>query len=124
MSEQILQIIQGSCFITLVLFIWFKTDAFVQYVKFFKLSWAFYVWEYNEYRKILPTVDYREFLSIRHPSFLANLLNCEICLSVWLGFVASFYIGFANGIVANIGGLILYYFLLILRANKKGEKIQ
>ena len=49
-----------------LLFIWFKTDAFIQYAKLFKISKITKVDLCETYRLSNPKITYLEYISIKH----------------------------------------------------------
>lgn len=77
------------CFISLILLIWFKTDAFVDYCELFGLESNIYSNEYK-LKKITDTlINYPRFLRFKYNTFLIKLISCHICLSVWLSLIGS-----------------------------------
>lgn len=71
--------------IVFLLFIWFNTDAFIQYSKLFKLENIFKIKEWNNYRiENNPRLTYLEYLNLKHYSFLTKLISCRPCLTFWL----------------------------------------
>jgi hypothetical protein len=105
------EIIQGSCFIVLVLLIWFKTNAFVEYCKLFNLKFLFDIYGYEEKRKHILGLTYPNYLCMTYGNMFFKILICEICSSVWLSFFIGVIFGFANGLVANIASLLIYYLI-------------
>lgn len=72
--------------ITLVLmFIWFNTDALVEYSLKFRLPLP-YKREYWEYKK-KNLVSYPDFLNFNVNGFTSRLLSCEYCLNTVLNIV-------------------------------------
>lgn len=87
-------------FITVVLmYIWFETEAFVEYLTFFNIGWLlFNLLGYKEKKESMPMVDYHMFLSMEYPnSFFIKLITCPICLIVWVAPLVSF---FYNGAIS------------------------
>lgn len=66
------------------LLVWFHTEAFVEYIKVFKLGHLFRVNKYLEYKNVNPSITYIEFLTIKNPNFFTKLFSCGYCLSFWL----------------------------------------
>ena len=79
-----------SCSICLVLFIWFKTDAFVEYCSLFRFKKLFYIKDFEEKRRIGEDLLYYDYLVIYRDSFLSRLISCPTCMSVWLGILSYF----------------------------------
>ena len=97
--------------ISLILLVWFKTDAFNEYCKLFNLNEKFYLNEYNQMLLDGAFISYPDFLAEYHPSFFTKLISCPICLSVWLGIFFSIFIGlFSLGTLSFLG--LLFYKLM------------
>jgi hypothetical protein len=71
-------------YVVFLMFIWFKTDAFIDYSKLFKLSKLFKIEDWNEYRIINPKIEYLDYLKIKKKSFFTKLIGCEYCLLFWV----------------------------------------
>lgn len=71
--------------LVVLLFIWFDTDAVVEWARQFKLNY----FKFNEYdtnkKSAMPYALYCEFIEGRYAprSFLLRLVTCPICLTVW-----------------------------------------
>lgn len=81
-------------FITVVLmYIWFESEAFVEYLTFLNIGWlTFGLFGYKEKKKVMPMVDYHTYLSMEYPdSFFIKLITCPICLIVWVAPLVSFF---------------------------------
>lgn len=100
-------VIVGICFVALTLLVWFDTDAFIEYVKLFKLEKWFKVDQFLEIEQS-PDFGYREFLLEYHNNFFTRLIACPICTSVWLGFCVSIFTSLTLSPVFALGGLLLY----------------
>lgn len=78
-----MDLINQIFWINLILFLWFNTDAFTSYcillrIKIFKLK------EFEQYKKENPIADYLNFLRIKHPGFIVNLITCKPCFCFWI----------------------------------------
>lgn len=71
-------------YIAFLMFVWFETDAFVEYSKLFGLSRFFKIDDWEKYREINPRIGYLGYLRIKHSSFFVKLIGCRHCLCVWL----------------------------------------
>ena len=101
----------------LILVVWFKTEAFVEYAKLLGMSWG-WIKEYDFVRQADPKITYHKFLREYHDSFLVRLVTCPVCASIWLGLV------FGPPLVVVCGwwalsclvclGLFLFYLLAML----------
>ena len=78
-------------FITVVLmYVWFETEAFVEYLTVFNLYW-FDIFQYQEEQEKSPMIDYHTHLLMRFPdSFFVKLITCPVCLIVWVAPVVSY----------------------------------
>lgn len=71
---------------TLILLIWFKTDAFIVYSKLLKVNKYFKINEYENFKNTKDaSVSYHLFLRSMYPeNFWIKLVTCPICLGIWL----------------------------------------
>tara|TARA_B100000287_G_C20246753_1_gene628401 strand:+ start:160 stop:543 length:384 start_codon:yes stop_codon:yes gene_type:complete len=69
-----------------LLFIWFQTNAVLEYAKLLKLEGLFYIKEYEESLEIAPDITYAFFLLAHKDSFVNRLLSCPFCLGTWVIF--------------------------------------
>ncbi len=76
------------CLITFINIIWFDTEAFVEYIKLFKLNW-FKVNEYLIARESNFELTYHTYLLYNHKNFFTKLITCPICLTTWLSIIFS-----------------------------------
>ena len=90
----------------MLLFIWFNTPAFVEYMRAFGLSKFLYVGEYLDITENDPALAYHTFLASNYPSFLTRLLNCPKCLGVWIGITIT-------SPVYYLTGSILFYLFCV-----------
>ena len=89
-------------FISLTLLIWFKTSAFVEYMRLFRMDWLFHI---KAYLGMDTTLSYPEFLKEFYDSFITRLLSCPVCTGTWLGLLLSTVIGFASMPLTTFLGL-------------------
>ena len=96
--------------------IWFDTDAFLEYSKLFRLKRTFKIDSWEKYREINPKIEYLEYLSIKHSSFITRLIACRQCLLVWISMVLGAVFGmFFWFPVTYVGAYIIYNILCRLR---------
>jgi hypothetical protein len=81
-----------SSFIALILLIWFKTDAFLEYCLLFNIENWFKFNEYKYEQIAIPSLTYTEFLRMKYDTFVIKLITCPICLSVWLSIICGIII--------------------------------
>jgi len=79
-----------ACFNALVLLIWFKSDAFVEWMNLFGLGEAVKYKEYQNERLYNPTLTYPLFLKMKRGDFISKLSGCPLCLSIWQSIFTSF----------------------------------
>ena len=104
-----------SSSISLVLFIWFKSDAFIEYCSLFGFKKLFYIKDFNEQKSINPALTYPDYLVIYRDNFFSRLLSCPTCASVWLGVLFYFcHTQFTLLICSIVLGLIVYLLLCVL----------
>jgi hypothetical protein len=91
--------------------IWRRTDAFVEYIRLFRLGYLFHVDEYFNVQKNGYDGNYADFLQEYYSDkFLVRLATCPICLSFWIGL---FCFIFSQDLRAYIcGPLSLFFYLL------------
>ena len=76
-------------FIPLIMLIWLKSEAIIEWGSLFGLSKIlkideFYKMKFDE----LPLeITYPTFLKIKYNNFITKLLACPLCLSVWLSII-------------------------------------
>ena len=97
-------------FITLILIIWFDTDAFLEYCRLFKLTRFFKIKEFNKAYENNFELTYLFYIKRYHDCFFVRLITCPICLSVWLSIILC---AIANSLVCIplicVVSLIIYY---------------
>lgn len=70
--------------IVFILFIWFNTDAFIQYSKLFGFSHIFKINDWESYRTSNPKIGYLEYVSLKHRNFFTKLISCKPCFNFWI----------------------------------------
>lgn len=106
------EILPAAGFICLYLIIWFKTDAFIEYVKLFRLNNWFKVNQYIDLALADPSYTYIDFLIEYYNNFFTRLITCPICTSVWLGLFLSYFVGICSMPLVSVLGLAFYYILV------------
>jgi len=81
-----------SAFVTILTYIWLKTDAFVEYMRFFDIGFLirrFGVEEFETAKNDDMTLEYPAFLRQKYSnSMLVKVITCSVCLSIFLSFFA------------------------------------
>ena len=96
------------CFIALILLIWFRTDAYIEYCRVFHLNGISFYKDFDTKYKEDVSIQYLHYLRRDHNCFFVRLITCPICLSVWLGFFAAIIFTPILFPVYATGGLLLY----------------
>lgn len=89
----IITLITSIIFINII---WFETEAFVEYVKLFKIKW-FKVNEYLLAKESNFELTYHSYLLQYHKNFFTKLITCPICFTTWLSIIFSLL--FTNSIL-------------------------
>jgi|10_taG_2_1085330.scaffolds.fasta_scaffold09256_1 hypothetical protein len=107
------QILHSVFFIVTVMVVWFKTNAFVEYVSFFHINKFFYIDDYRKKSDEDPLVDYPMYLLVHRTSFFTKLISCPICLSIWfsLGAIVFFEMPLVNFGIIEVTTLFVYFIL-------------
>jgi len=92
-----------------VLIIWFKTEAFVEYVKVFKLDKLLFIDKYEEQKKEDFELNFLSFLLKNYNTFFIRVITCPICLTSWLCIPVIFVSGFIMYPFYVVSILFLYY---------------
>ena len=88
-----------SSIIALILVIWFKTDAFLEYCRLFHLNSISFYKDFDTKQVEDASLTYHIYLRRYHNCFFVRLITCPICLGIWLGILA---------------GVITFGFLLLI----------
>ena len=104
------EIVLISSSVFLILVIWFKSDAFIEYANLLGGSKFFLIEAFKEEQKKDLSLDYLGYLAVHHSSFFTRLITCPICLSVWVTIALCLL---ADNIlihpICNSFGLIIFY---------------
>ena len=101
-------ILIGSSIIALILLIWFRTDAWLEYTRLFRLNCISHFKDFDAKYKEDVSLKYLHYLRMYHNGFFVRLVTCPICLSVWIGIVISISTSIFLLPVYVIGGLLLF----------------
>ena len=106
-----LEVISIALVASYFMLVWFRTNAFVEYLSLLKLSRFFHVGEYENIKSQGYEGIYVDFLvEYYRSSFFVRLLSCPVCLSFWLGAGLSLFIGLSSACV--VAPLMLFFYLL------------
>ena len=100
-------------FSTVVAYVWINTDAFIEYVKVFRLGPFFNIEEYEEKNaKMGASLTYPDFLCFQNSNFFTRLASCPVCVTVWIQ-IAMFVFHFNLGLLfSSIYISWILYFIL------------
>jgi len=72
--------------IALILLVWFKSDAIVEWGSLLGFSKFLMLDEFHKMKmeEAYLFINYPTFLKIKYNNFIVNLLACPLCMSVWL----------------------------------------
>ena len=70
-----------------LLFYMYDTDAFVEYVRLFKLNKFFKIEKYEKYLDTFHEGNYWDYLVYEKKTFLRKLLSCPFCVSFWMNII-------------------------------------
>jgi hypothetical protein len=101
-------IIIGSSVIALILLIWFRTDAWLEYTRIFHLNWLSFYKEFDVKYKDDVSLTYLHFLRRDHNCFFIRLITCPICMAIWLGLILAIFIHLVLVPPCIVGGLLLF----------------
>ena len=106
--------------VAMLLVAWLVKNAFVEYIKLFRLTKWFHVAEFIQAASNDAELAYPTFLVMYWDSWLTRLLSCPICLSVWIAaiFTVPFFLLYNLWLLipgtffVAYAGLILYFKLI------------
>jgi len=111
-----LDIIVQASFTAVCLYIWFETDAAIEYLRLIDKSVGLITKEKNEIiekfdkqRELSPSISLPEFFCIENNNFLSRLFSCPVCLGVWTNIIPSLLM--SAPISYYFPSLILSFFL-------------
>lgn len=90
------------------MYIWFETDALVEYAKLFGLKKAFRIDRWESHRDMNPKIGYFDYLRMKHSSFAIRLLTCPPCLLVWISSLLAIFSGILAMPVIYVSSYIIY----------------
>ncbi len=81
-----------ACLIAMILVVWLKTDALVEWGSVFGLSKVLKETEFYKFkmeqllgdRPIFLDITYPIFLKLKYNCFFTRLVSCPMCLSFWM----------------------------------------
>ena len=114
MFEIILAYILLGSLGSMLMFIWFNTDAFVEYMQLLRLDEYLYISEYNTIRVDDPSLSYQFYIASNYPSFFSRLFNCPKCLNIWVSVLINLPIFFTLAVLYSCLLFILIPFSVLI----------
>jgi len=102
-----------SFFNVVILLIWFKTNAFIEYSRNFPYLNKI-ISSYNNSLKSGLDMNFINFLSLNYDSFVVRLLTCPFCLNFWISIITSFFVGYKFFALIYTSSMIYYKIVNIL----------
>jgi hypothetical protein len=98
------------------LFIWFNTEAFIEYFKYIPfLNNSFKIKNYYKYQSTGGNLTYPVFLQVNYNNFGTRLISCPYCLLFWINLSSLFFIDNLISFFINyIISMILYCVMMII----------
>jgi hypothetical protein len=98
-----------------ILFIWFDTTAFEEYLRYISKD-LFKIHAYiKEKTENDLTLTYHNYLKQFHNCFFIRLITCPICLNFWLSVIFSLYLSIFYIPIIFIVSLFVYYLLISIK---------
>jgi len=97
-----------SSVVAVLLFVWFKTDAFTEYLSLFGLGRFLLVNDWIEAVKDDPGLSYPAYLIYCNPNFFNRLISCSNCLVFYISAGLNFSIFIVLSLLLSPFILILY----------------
>lgn len=102
-------ILLASSVVAMFLIIWFRSEAYVEYCRLFKLNFISHYKDYYAKRANDVSLTYHGYLRQYHDSFRIRLITCPVCMSAWLAMGnALLFWSLPVVPVTFVGGLILF----------------
>ncbi len=88
--------------------IWFRSDAWLEYTRLFRLNFLSKYKEFDIANSKEPGIEYHAFLRRYYNCFFIRLITCPVCFSTWLGILFGYLTLWELIPFYIIGGLVLY----------------
>jgi hypothetical protein len=85
----ITSILVYSCVLASLLIVWFRTDAYLEYARVFRLNKISFYKDFDAKHIEDAHLTYFGYLRQYHNSFFTRLVTCPICVSVWIATILS-----------------------------------
>lgn len=104
------------CLISSIQLIWFKSDAFIEWMKLFRLSKFIKYQEYLDAKLDSPFITYPLFLKTKYRLFIFKILGCPLCWNTWLSLFGALFVAklFSNNLADFITQTIIYSPIILI----------
>jgi len=96
------------CIIAIILLVWFRTDAFLEYTRLFRLNFLSHYKDFEAKYHEDVSLTYLSYLRQYHDCFFIRLITCPICQAVWWGLIFGCLTWIVLTPIYIIFGLMLY----------------
>ena len=79
-----MEIVNLALLVAIILIVWFQSNAFVEYVKLFRLDWVFWIPLYEQQKEDDLLLTYTQFIKKNWDNFFTRLITCPLCFSMWV----------------------------------------
>jgi hypothetical protein len=107
-------------YIVVLAYLWFDTDAFLEYASWFGLGFTKHK-EFKNRPEEQKSFDYHTFLLFKYNSFFVRLITCPICLITWFNIILIGFTMRPANFAANLILTWLMYFALRWVIKKTNE---
>jgi hypothetical protein len=98
-----------ACFISTFMLVWFKSDAFVEWMKLFGLGKFIKFDQYIDAKLDNMGITYPLFLKLKYNKFIFKIIGCNLCFGIWLSAISSIFI--SASIISFIGNMSVLYIM-------------
>lgn len=111
----ILEFALMSMTVAMVLTIWFKTNAFVEYAEFLGLTHVVQILkDYKVVSLETPSLLFVDFVAENCNTFFSRLITCPICTATWLSIILTLTIGKLS-LLCPVAFLGLFLYLILAK---------
>lgn len=105
-------VVSVSAVLSYFMVVWFRTNAFPEYMTLLNLDNFFFIAEYNKMQEDGYGDNYTSFLyEYFKDFFLVRLLSCPVCVSFWLGVGCELCSSYTGGFLCC--PLTLFFYLIL-----------
>jgi len=109
-------IVDSSIVSVVLIYLLLETDALYEYLKLFRITKILKIEKpYLEFKVKFEYFNFLKYLLIHKNNFITRLVNCPICLSIWINVIFYLITGFSFYVFYSIYiTWVLYFFIKIL----------